>query len=314
MGKIWGVGFVVLGLVACNSTPPATVDKVEVAGLSSNTLKIGEAAQFTAAAKTVGGTTISGKTFTWTSSDPNIASVDSSGKVTAKHLGTVTISASVDGKTGQSGAQTTYGLEITGGTRVSATDTKVQTAFLARYRKADGSRPATSTFSITGPAGWNSGAAYDPKFGAGCTGAIVTTWRSASNITPVSGTYQATAVVDGDTFTATFSIDASPTLPNPSLSITSASASSVSGAWAAVSGAGNYYLNIYNATDQTGLSQVNYGKELNATLSGLTLDKAKTYNLQLFALSADFTNICEPTYVLPAAFNVSFDFKPIALP
>ena len=83
-------------LIACGggATTP-TVSSVLVSGPTAATLKIGEGTAFTAIAKDSGGATIAGKSFTWTSSDTNIATV-AAGVVTAKRLGTVKISATTD--------------------------------------------------------------------------------------------------------------------------------------------------------------------------------------------------------------------------
>ena len=51
-------------------------------------------AQLTATTKN-GGTTITGRTITWTSSDPTIATVSATGLVTAVKVGVVTITARV---------------------------------------------------------------------------------------------------------------------------------------------------------------------------------------------------------------------------
>ena len=131
------IGLIALAaiLTACPSPPPV-LSSVTVTAPSSNTLKINEAVQFSAVAKDDSNAVMTGKTFTWVSSDPNVASVDADGKVTAKRFGTVKITASIEGKSGESATQTTYGLEAIGGTRTSFGSTTVQVAFLARFRKS----------------------------------------------------------------------------------------------------------------------------------------------------------------------------------
>jgi Bacterial Ig-like domain (group 2) len=154
--------FVALVLVALLTACPAAtpeapkVSSITVSGPSTNALKLNEATAFTAIAKDSSGATITGKTFTWTSSDDKIATVDSSGKVTANHFGTVKITASVDSTTGSSATQTTYGLEVTGGVRDYGDPT-----FLVRFRNADGSNAKSNPdATITGPSGWNGGQPY----------------------------------------------------------------------------------------------------------------------------------------------------------
>jgi Bacterial Ig-like domain (group 2) len=299
-------------LIACSTPEAPKVSSVTVSGPSTNALKLNEAIAFTAIAKDSSGTTITDKTFTWTSSDEKIATVDSSGKVTAKHFGTVTITASADGKSGESPSLKTYGLEMIGGTRVSSYETARHTTYLMRVRKADSSRPKTVTASITGPTGWNGGVAYTPTLGFGCAGSeIATTSNGFTRIPPLTGAYQATLTVDGETFPASFNIDTSQTLPNPSLTFSNASASSITGLWGTVTGAKTYVLNIYNLTDNISTPNVVTG-DLTATLTGLTIDPVKqNLNLQLHVLSADLTNICELNYVMPDKYNVSMDFKKI---
>ena len=79
--------------------PTPTVATVDVAGGSAALSSLGETVQLAATAKDAGGATVS-KSFTWLSSDDAVATVSSSGLVTAVGNGTATITASVDGKNG----------------------------------------------------------------------------------------------------------------------------------------------------------------------------------------------------------------------
>ena len=68
---------------------------------SGATLKsIGETLQLSASARDATGTTISGKTFTWSSSDENSVTVSSSGLVTAVAVGSAIVTATSDGVDG----------------------------------------------------------------------------------------------------------------------------------------------------------------------------------------------------------------------
>jgi alpha-tubulin suppressor-like RCC1 family protein len=68
---------------------------------SSTTLvALGETVQLTPSASDASGNSISGKTFTWSTSDVNVATVSSSGLVTAVRTGSVTITANTDGVNG----------------------------------------------------------------------------------------------------------------------------------------------------------------------------------------------------------------------
>jgi Bacterial Ig-like domain (group 2) len=104
-------------VMACGGggTTTPTVSSVLVNGPAAATLKINEGTAFTAVAKDSSGTALTGKAFTWASSDTNIATVDTGGIVTAKRIGTVKISATTESVTGEGAVQKTYGLEIAGG-------------------------------------------------------------------------------------------------------------------------------------------------------------------------------------------------------
>ena len=79
--------------------PPPTVNSVTVSP-SSPSIEEGGTQQFTATAKDSDSMEISGKTFTWTSSDTSKATISSSGLATAKDAGSTTITATVDGISG----------------------------------------------------------------------------------------------------------------------------------------------------------------------------------------------------------------------
>ena len=79
---------------------PLPVDSVAVSPTSA-TLKRGQTKQFTATALDATGKVLTGRTFTWTSSDPTIATVDQTGLVTAVTDGkNVIITATSEGKSG----------------------------------------------------------------------------------------------------------------------------------------------------------------------------------------------------------------------
>ena len=69
----------------------------------------GETVQFTASAQDGNGSAISGRTFTWTSSNDGVATVTSAGLATAVAGGSVTITATLEGVTG-SAALTVEGI------------------------------------------------------------------------------------------------------------------------------------------------------------------------------------------------------------
>lgn len=81
-----------------------TVTLVPVANvavsLAASSVAVGQTTQATATATDANGATLTGRTVTWTSSDNNIATVSSTGVVSAVAAGTATITATVEGKTG----------------------------------------------------------------------------------------------------------------------------------------------------------------------------------------------------------------------
>ena len=86
-------GTVSLTVTAAPVTPVASV----AVSATSTTLSIGQTAQLTATPRDGHGLALTGKTVTWTSSSPAIATVSSSGVVTAIAAGTVAINATIDG-------------------------------------------------------------------------------------------------------------------------------------------------------------------------------------------------------------------------
>ena len=94
------LGALVLGACGGPTTAPGstaiTVDRVDVAPASAVLTALGESVQLSATALTDVGTVVGHKTFTWSSSDTNVATVSSEGLVTAAGPGTVTITATTD--------------------------------------------------------------------------------------------------------------------------------------------------------------------------------------------------------------------------
>jgi hypothetical protein len=88
-----------LFLAACGGGGAPSINTIEVSP-SSASKQVGQTQQFTAVAKDAGGNVISGVTFTWSSSDTAVATVNNSGLATAVAAGTATITASAGGKSG----------------------------------------------------------------------------------------------------------------------------------------------------------------------------------------------------------------------
>ena len=84
------------------SGPPAGVTAtVTVSPTQATLTSVGATQQFAAVARDGQGTTLTGKTASWSSSATGVATVDQSGVVTAVANGAATITATIDGKTGQ---------------------------------------------------------------------------------------------------------------------------------------------------------------------------------------------------------------------
>ena len=86
-------------------TLPPAVASVVVTLTSATLVALGETLQLTASASDANGNTISGKTFTWSSSDESIATVSASGLVTGVANGSITITATTDGVNGTAAIQ-----------------------------------------------------------------------------------------------------------------------------------------------------------------------------------------------------------------
>ncbi|WP_146202692.1 hypothetical protein [Deinococcus irradiatisoli] len=226
-------------LAACTTpappTPVKTVASVSVVGAS--TLKIGGPASLTATAKDSGGNALSGQTFTWTSSAPNVVSVDAGGTLTVKRLSaTPVILSATDGDKVGTLSVTTYGLELTMGTFNSApgsSDPKIGTAALVKFR-APGSATAingSNAVQLSGPADVS-----DLKLQIGpVTGAQDYDWDASIQAAPVSGSYSAAVTVDGVNYTSSDTLNAASLLggfQNGSFQLTGSTGYTLSGSFA----------------------------------------------------------------------------------
>lgn len=101
IARTWALAFGAAAAVACgdSSTAPVAVASVEVTPATSTRL-VGETIQLAATAKDAGGTVLTGRGVTWTTSAATVATVSASGLVTGVADGTATITATVDGKSG----------------------------------------------------------------------------------------------------------------------------------------------------------------------------------------------------------------------
>ncbi len=105
------LALLVVVLAACSSgggnaspgggttNPPSTTVASVTIGATVTTLQVGGTTTLSATALNASGTTLSGKTTTWTSSAPTVATVSSAGVVTAVASGTTVITATIETKT-----------------------------------------------------------------------------------------------------------------------------------------------------------------------------------------------------------------------
>ena len=99
------IAFSAMSVLACGGDPPTgngtpTVASVVVSPGAATLVSFGETVTLSATARNSSGGAISGKSFSWSSSDGNVATVNSSGEVTAVGNGTATITATADGVSG----------------------------------------------------------------------------------------------------------------------------------------------------------------------------------------------------------------------
>jgi len=184
---------------------PAPVDSVSVAPASSAVNAVGATVQFTAQGFDAAGGTISGLSFTWTSSDPAVATVDpATGLATATGHGSTTITATTSGVSGTA----TLTVNLTGGVTTvtvlpaSATLTTVGATqqFTAEVRDGSG------TLLPGVPVSWSGAdtlvATIDPV-----SGLATATGHGSSTITAtasgVSGTATLTVSLTGGVTTVT---------------------------------------------------------------------------------------------------------------
>ncbi|AWT35737.1 hypothetical protein GCM10008956_05570 [Deinococcus arenae] len=215
-------------LAACTSVQtPAAISSVQVTG--DTTLTIGQQETLSVTLKDAAGNPLTGRTVTWTSSAPDLVSVDANGRVTARHFtpngtpNTVTITATSEGKRGTL-TVTPYGFDLSCGTYVTSDDPGADVAFYARFRAENGSNiPADTNYSIVGPTAFNAGKPYNAVVFQGSSAGAAYGGAPA-----VAGTYSATLSVAGTTYSDSCSIDPAVRLgfvTNPVVSVSGNTAS-----------------------------------------------------------------------------------------
>ncbi|NNK63087.1 MAG: hypothetical protein HKO98_07715 [Gemmatimonadetes bacterium] len=96
----------VTGLVACSddgggTVPDPTIDRIEVTPDGSSVTEVGTSVQFAAEAFTTDGLPFAGVTFSWSSSDPSVGTIDDTGLATSVGFGETTITVSASGVSAQ---------------------------------------------------------------------------------------------------------------------------------------------------------------------------------------------------------------------
>ncbi|TAK08942.1 MAG: PKD domain-containing protein [Candidatus Manganitrophaceae bacterium] len=129
--------------------PPPTTPPIASIELtrSSQTLFVGNQVRFVATAKDADGSTISGVTFLWTSSAPEVVSIDQQGLATARAAGSATLTATAENGVSQSAVVTVSADNIAPTARITATATSGTVPFTVTFNAAGSSDPDGSILS-----------------------------------------------------------------------------------------------------------------------------------------------------------------------
>lgn len=153
------------------SSGPQSVASVSVDPPAA-TLIVGATQAFTATTKDASGSTLSGRTVTWSSSDPSIASVSNTGVATAVAAGTTTITATSEGKTGSAAVTVSAAVATVSLTLSYATITAGQTID-AQAVARDGAGTVLANRTVT----WSSS---DPAIATVTSDGFVSTFAAGS--------------------------------------------------------------------------------------------------------------------------------------
>ncbi|HEX2862945.1 MAG TPA: Ig-like domain-containing protein [Deinococcales bacterium] len=270
-----------VGLSACSGGGAPQVAKVVLTAPSDLNVKIDAPVAFGAAAQDSGGQPVAGQVITWASTDPAVATVEQTGEVTARHLGTFKVTATASNVTATSDTYTTYGLDVSAGTIVFAGNPQAESFFVFSLRDAVGTFPTTAqVVSVTGPGTWNGSAPLTVNAPS------LDKYAGGFNIPAASGVYTARATVDGVDYSNTFSVDPGITLPPPTgLASSGLTSSQVTVSWTAVSGANHYDVLLFPQAGGALIKAVSTAST-SATLSGLSLASGTSYTAYVRAVSA----------------------------
>jgi Bacterial Ig-like domain (group 2) len=292
-----------LTLTACPNTS-SVVSSVVVSGVTTP-LKLGSTAALTAKAFDQSSLEMTGQTFTWTSSNPEIASVDANGIVTAKRLGNAKIGATSSNIKGEITLQT-FGLEVVGGT-YTASDGVLGTAVTYKAIGTDGNPPPAGTgLKITGPSGWRPG-----KPPVQLTLSAPRAWglqfTGLYKSVPVTGSYQAEMTINAQNFTTSFDIDATKTIAAITDVVkTSISATGLNATWTLPAKTFNFEVDVVEDPDTTYKLMLEQKVTTNNARFDTTLNPAKAYQLDVFSSDVDMS-ADNPTF--PAQLNLAINFS-----
>lgn len=143
------IGEVISNPATLNVVPPSTAPPVASIDLTgpSQPLFIGNQVQFVATAKGADGKLIPGATFTWTSSAPEIISINPRGSATAQAAGSATITATTENGLSKSMLITVSADNIAPTARMTATATSGVTPFTVTFDATGSSDPDGSILS-----------------------------------------------------------------------------------------------------------------------------------------------------------------------
>ncbi len=129
-------------------------------------IELGNTMKLQADVRDLDGEPVANAQLSWTSSNSEVISVDTSGVVTAKALGNADVYVNLigAGATGSVVKLQVYGFDARGGT-FNTNGTTLGTAVEMRYVDANGKEPTQPfDFTITGPTGWNNNQPYVGTF------------------------------------------------------------------------------------------------------------------------------------------------------
>jgi hypothetical protein len=303
-----GVSF---AITACAGAGHGTISTVRITGAPANlALKLGQSYDLDAIAM-AGATALSGYTFIWTSSDDTIATVDASGVVTAKRIGSLTITAGTAGVTGSATLQT-YGLEFHAGSSNAPAliANSPEFAFSYKVRNPDSTTPANVSFSLTGPPAWGNAFSFNKDLAADSKFDTI----RVTNTLFLAGTYTLTASFGGETYTARAEVtDTSDLLPRPTgVTLVPTSTSQVQVTWNPVLDAKSYVVRLTTADFKTVIATgVTTGT--GGTFKGLTLDARTQYRVRVTAYNHD-TSDDTVDILLPAIIKLSHEVADFSTP